>query len=139
MFLLQGDLTALHYSAQKGHESITRVLIEDGGRVNALSIDKTTPLMLAVEYAHKKVVKLLLRKGADMHIVDKTGADALHRAAFISNPVRESPSRHVPPRNYVQSQPFVPFNLFCVLASPCLCVGSTGHLENAFGPVHRQR
>eukprot|EP00750_Incisomonas_marina_P020105 INCI3726.2.p1 GENE.INCI3726.2~~INCI3726.2.p1 ORF type:complete len:328 (+),score=66.16 INCI3726.2:96-1079(+) len=81
-----GDLTALHYSAQKGHESITRVLIEDGGRVNALSIDKTTPLMLAVEYAHEKVVELLLRKGANMHIVDKSGADALHRAAFISNP-----------------------------------------------------
>ena len=84
----QGDLTALHYAAQKGHQSIARILIEDGGQVDALTIDKTTPLMLAVEYAQESVVKLLLRKGANMHAVDKTGADALHRAAFISNPVR---------------------------------------------------
>ena len=77
--------------------------------MNALSIDKTTPLMLAVEYAHEKVVELLLRKGANMHIVDKSGADALHRAAFISNPVRDSPSCQIPSTTASKLQVFVVF------------------------------
>lgn len=78
------DITALHYAAQKGHASIARMLISDGAHVDAVTIDKTTPLMLAVEYEHEKVVRLLLRKGANVDLVDKSGADALHRACFIS-------------------------------------------------------
>ena len=81
--LFQGDLTPLHYAAQKGHQSIARILLEDGAHVDPLSIDQTTPLMLAVEYSHKSIVDLLLRKGADMHLLDKSGADSLHRAAFV--------------------------------------------------------
>ena len=37
----------------------------------------TTPLMLAAAAGHGPIVALLIRKGADLRLMDKTGATAL--------------------------------------------------------------
>ena len=65
---------------------LTRLLVTDANIINKFGRDSTgdklTPLMAAVYYEHLEVVQYLIDQGADPNIVDWTGANALHLAAY---------------------------------------------------------
>jgi hypothetical protein len=54
-----GDLTPLHYAAQKGHKEIIELLIANGVNVNAKMTNGSTPLDLAIEYNQTETADLL--------------------------------------------------------------------------------
>jgi len=68
--LEQGEKwTAMHYAATFGDVDIMKVLIQNGGDVNARTRDEEylTPLNIAVYDGHKDIVELLLKHGAEVN------------------------------------------------------------------------
>jgi ankyrin repeat protein len=57
--------TQLLHSARKGDTESVRQLLKRGARIEAKDQERSTPLALAVDYAHLETAKLLLDKGAD--------------------------------------------------------------------------
>lgn len=79
---LGGCAYALINAASEGHTGQVRVLIEQGYNPNhAVSMIRTTPLMLAAAHGHLETVRALLDLGADVNAEDMTGWTALHAAA----------------------------------------------------------
>ena len=72
--------TPLHIAAQSGQNDMAAFLLARGASVNARRDSGATPLIYAVE--HPDTVKLLLDKGADPKIKEKTGDSILD---FIDN------------------------------------------------------
>jgi ankyrin repeat protein len=72
-------------AAQGGHLAILHLLLRACGSapdvVNALDDDHTSALMLASKNGHAGAIELLLKAGADAHLVNATGASALELAA----------------------------------------------------------
>lgn len=63
--------TPLHWAAYMNSESIiTFLLAQPTIEVNAKDSKQQTPLHLATSYGHTKIVKKLLRAGADRKIID---------------------------------------------------------------------
>ena len=59
--------TPLSYAAQKGHETVVKLLLQTGKvDVDSKDEDGRTPLSYAVEGGHEAVVRLLLDSGADV-------------------------------------------------------------------------
>lgn len=76
-----GGHTALYSAAVDGNTNMAKFLLENNAKVNeTTSIFKLTPIMAAVYYEHKDVVKLLLEYGADYKARDIRGDSALSRA-----------------------------------------------------------
>ena len=73
--------TALHFSAEKGHVDVAKVLLRNGADVNAVQVVKRTALHLASENGHVDVAKLLIQNGADVNAVDDDEKTALHYVA----------------------------------------------------------
>lgn len=72
--------TAMHMSALCGNYPNTEQLLELGAYVNALDIHDETPLMKAIRYGDKCLVKLLLENGAIVDIQNDKYQAALHVA-----------------------------------------------------------
>jgi len=73
--------TALHVAcAYYSCKDICELLIAHGANVNAVTLDGTTPLMLAAGNAKKEVVELLLQKGAKASQKDNKEKTALDYA-----------------------------------------------------------
>lgn len=70
---------------KSGTEQEVSALIENGADVNAVSHNKTTPLMTAAQYNSLEVVQLLLNHQADVNAKNKMGNTALHFAAIYNN------------------------------------------------------
>ena len=70
-----GNLTALMLAAPAGGPDVTRALLDAGAKVNAVDVRQMTPLMLAVasDHADPRTVHLLLQRGADISVKDRTG------------------------------------------------------------------
>lgn len=69
--------TALHYAAASGNNQIIQMLLNQGAHLNALSPNKTTPIMMAAWEGHIFSVKLLLDSGADASLRNEAGLTAL--------------------------------------------------------------
>ena len=67
----EDGMTPLHFAAQNGHETLTRLLIEKGADVSAADEDEWTPLHRAARRGHEAVARLLIEKGADVSVVLK--------------------------------------------------------------------
>ena len=62
------ELTALDLAASRGHESVVRLLLEEGAMLQKAKIAPYTALQAAAENGHIATVKLLLALGADIHL-----------------------------------------------------------------------
>jgi ankyrin repeat protein len=80
----QSGGTALHDAALGGGAEVAALLLDKGAAINAREIEsEATPLMMAASMG--RVVKLLLKRGADRHLTDKAGHTALDRARDTQN------------------------------------------------------
>ena len=55
---------SLHFFLGEGHILVATVLLKNGANVNAKMIDDSTPLLLAKEKGHARMVELLKANGA---------------------------------------------------------------------------
>ncbi|MDR1795080.1 MAG: ankyrin repeat domain-containing protein [Erysipelotrichaceae bacterium] len=70
--------TLLHIAAREGQAANTEILIGANADINKANVDGYTPLMEAVYYGHKNVVKVLVSHGADLNLknmFDQTAYD----------------------------------------------------------------
>ena len=75
--------TVLHASVENGHLEFTRMLLRNGA-VQSGSMEGATPLIIALQYRHPHIAKLLIEEGGDCKInarVPKDGSSALFVAA----------------------------------------------------------
>jgi len=82
--LQPGECHPLHWACSGGHSEILRYLLD----VCNISVDMQdnnglTPLMIASAVGHEGIVKILIRKNADLRKTDYNGKTALHYA--VSN------------------------------------------------------
>ena len=78
-------LTALHVSAYRGCDEITRILIKSGADVDCRAFGSCTSLHLAVHNGHVGVVLELSRYGVDFTLVDCFGSNAMDIALRTAN------------------------------------------------------
>jgi ankyrin repeat protein len=79
----------LHYAVDKAGYDITELLLDLGANVNAVDIDKRTPLHGAIDNFPGKVsfpIERLIAKGANVNAVDKNGVSLLHYVARTVGP-----------------------------------------------------
>jgi ankyrin repeat protein len=73
--------TPLSWAAERGHEAVVKLLLEDGAELESKDEDGQTPLSWAASKGHEAVVKLLLEKGAELESKSKYGQTPLSWAA----------------------------------------------------------
>jgi ankyrin repeat protein len=72
-----GGLNALLYAARSGCYGCVEDLLAHGADVNKPTPEAVTPLMIALDNEHNDVAKLLMDKGANIHVWDWWGRTAL--------------------------------------------------------------
>ena len=72
---------ALQRVAGRGHEQLTRLLLEEGAAVDVQLEGEVPPLFRAAELGRDKIVKLLLQHGASTETKDKAKRTAIFPAA----------------------------------------------------------
>ena len=70
----------LHTAALNGISWLGEILLEYKANINALDNEGATPLILAARGHHREFIALLLRRGADINIVDDSGKKAIDYA-----------------------------------------------------------
>jgi len=78
--------TPLHYACTNGHLEVAQFLLANGAAVDSLSLNNTTPLMMAVQSGNEQLVKLLLDKGADLQLRNAVGLSAIDIADIYNKP-----------------------------------------------------
>lgn len=73
----QTGWAALHYAAINGDVKIIALLLEHAAYIDAISPNKTTPLMMAVRSGKLAAVQLLLDEGADLGLINSMNLSAL--------------------------------------------------------------
>jgi ankyrin repeat protein len=94
-YLLQHDVNVnadveglpLHVASQNGAYQMTKVLVEHGANIDAISEEGKTALMFAVKSSNYRLVKYLLDRGANVDVEDVNGLTALRmaKANFAEN------------------------------------------------------
>ncbi|MNK04199.1 Ankyrin repeats (3 copies) [compost metagenome] len=69
--------TALHYAAASGDSEIVKILVQKGAELDALSPNKTTPMMMAARGGFIYSVKVLSDAGADASLKNDVGMTAI--------------------------------------------------------------
>jgi len=75
----------LNIAAAKGYSRISEKLIEAGARIDSEDSSKNTPMLNAAERGHLDVVKLLIRKGANIKTVNTEDRDTVASIAAKGN------------------------------------------------------
>lgn len=73
----QPGWAALHYAAAAGNNEIVQLLLDKSAYIDAESLNKTTPIMMAARGGHIQTVKLLLDEGADATLKNDQGMTAI--------------------------------------------------------------
>uniref|UniRef100_A0A0G4F022 Uncharacterized protein n=1 Tax=Chromera velia CCMP2878 TaxID=1169474 RepID=A0A0G4F022_9ALVE len=74
--------TALYAAVERGNEYMVSVLLQYHADPNSIEFQyKKSPLMLAVEYGHMTIARMLLDAAAEVNRQDRDGNTALHYAA----------------------------------------------------------
>jgi tetratricopeptide (TPR) repeat protein len=79
------EWSALHYAAFAGHEAVVGYLLERGADINALSVNGSTPLMMAAREGKEQIAVRLLASGARTDIDNDAGENALKWAMRNNN------------------------------------------------------
>ena len=74
------EWTALMIACERCHESVVRLLLENGANVNDKDNNEWTSLMVACVVGHENICHLLLDYGANVNDKNKNGYTALMRA-----------------------------------------------------------
>ena len=74
------DFTALSHAVPRGHEGVTRVLLDRRADTKISGDPERTLLSLAASSGHKAIVEMLLENGMDVGVRDRDGSTALHSA-----------------------------------------------------------
>ena len=72
--------TPLIYAATGGHDEMVRYLLAEGAKIDAVSPNGTTALMMAVREEKISTAELLIARGANVNIRNENGATALEWA-----------------------------------------------------------
>jgi ankyrin repeat protein len=72
----------IHLAAGKGNPDLIELLVRHGADINALEVDKETPLMVAARWGMENSVRKLVELGALLDLRDKGGYTAIFRAAM---------------------------------------------------------
>ncbi|KPA86250.1 putative ankyrin repeat protein [Leptomonas pyrrhocoris] len=72
--------TPLHYTADRGHRNVVKLLLEEGANVNARDTSKRTPLHLAALSGSKGAAEALLQAGASKTAKNVAGMTPLECA-----------------------------------------------------------
>jgi len=80
----KGGFSALHFAAQYGSGEVASLLAEAGANLQATEPDGVTPLMMAIINGHHDVAATLVRHGADVNGVDRSGRGALYHAVDMN-------------------------------------------------------
>jgi len=75
-------LYPLHFSAEIGHLSVVKCLVNQNADINAKDKDQCTPLHRAALNGHLNVVEYLVNQKAEINSKDKDQCTPLHRAAL---------------------------------------------------------
>jgi hypothetical protein len=78
--------TPLHYAAAAGDDDITRLLLEHGAKVDAVSPPASgayTPLMMAAREGHDRTALLLIGHGANASLTNSEGLTAVQIAKRV--------------------------------------------------------
>ncbi len=76
----------IHKAAMEGDmDEVQALIAKDPSLTDAKDETGLTPLIYAVSRGHRKVVELLLEKGADVNVQDNAGYSPLYIAAFRGN------------------------------------------------------
>jgi uncharacterized protein len=81
--LPKGGWTALMYAARQGAAQAVAALADGGAELDAVDPDGATALALAVINGHADVTRLLLARGANPNIADRTGMTPLYAAVDL--------------------------------------------------------
>ena len=77
----EDNKNSLHIAAENGYFDIVETLIQHGAIVDCIAItEQVTPLMLAAQGGHSRVVRFLISQGADVRAKNGYGNTALHCA-----------------------------------------------------------
>ena len=68
---------ALIRASRDGHETVARLLIDEGAEIDAWDSSRSTALIWASRIGHKSVAQLLIDKGADIEARNDSGSTAL--------------------------------------------------------------
>jgi ankyrin repeat protein len=74
----QGGLTPLHFAARHGYSAAAAMLLASGANLNALTGERTSPLLIAIINGHFDLAKELLDKGADPRLASDNGVTPLY-------------------------------------------------------------
>lgn len=85
---LQRDgLNALHLAAKNNNTSLVSILLQNSNKhIDYPDKQKRTALLIACEFGHLEIVKLLSDKCAKMDVKDKIGETIVHKAARSGKP-----------------------------------------------------
>ena len=62
--------TALWHAACRGHEAVTRLLLDRGASVNHQDVRGSTALHKAAAHGHQQIAELLIERGANVDLPD---------------------------------------------------------------------
>lgn len=68
--------TPLHYAAAAGQVEIIEYLLDHAAQIDAISPNRTTPLMMAVSSGRNKAVSVLIERGANLQARNDAGMTA---------------------------------------------------------------
>lgn len=77
--------TPLMCATEKGHLSVTRILLSRGADVSVLNDYGFTALLLAIQHGYSAIAKMLITAGADIETATPQGRAPLHLAADDGN------------------------------------------------------
>lgn len=78
-------LIPLHYAARYGNKDITEACCHATSNLNIRDGEAKTPLLLAAAVGNQDALEVLIKKGADLMLVDYTGFSILHYAVTKEN------------------------------------------------------
>jgi len=75
--------TALIISSMWGNDGVTRLLLDNGARVNDKDDQGNTSLIYASQFGHIEIIRMLLTSSARVNDVNEDGKNALYNASIL--------------------------------------------------------